>query len=390
MNVGLLGTFQVRVLFINYEFPPIGGGGANATQCIFAKFADRTDLEIDLVTSGLGPDDGVEQYSPNINVHRLAVRKQALHFWTQREVLTFMCRAHGYIGKLAATNRYDLCHAFFGFPSGLLAYLRRAKMPYLVSLRGSDVPGFNIRFARQYIVLKPIFRRIWTGAQVVTANSIGLRDLAHEFMPDLEISVIPNGVDTVGFRPNSDGMPGSPRILCVSRLIERKGVHHLLEAMPIVAGAIPGTKLTVIGDGDYYQRLVARAEELNVHDLVEFRGYVPHEDLASEYQSASIYVQPSFYEGMSNTVLEAMATGLPIIASGKGGDAELYKDNSKLVEFGNPAALGEAIVDVLGNPDRLRSMGERSRAIANSFSWEAVARGYLDIYRNIALDGNTA
>lgn len=371
----------MKVLFINFEFPPIGGGGGNANAYIFNQYAEESDLEVDLITSSVGPIDELYDYSKNIRVHRLSVGKKALHFWTQREILKYIWRAHRYVGKLSMSNRYDVCHAFFGFPSGYIAFLRRQRIPYLVSLRGSDVPGFNARFSMQYVFLKPVFRRIWCSASKIVANSIGLRDLAHEFMPNLDIHVIPNGVDTDKFRPAPEGHPGSSQILCVSRLIQRKGVHHLIEAMPSIINSNRAAKLTVVGEGDYFPRLVERTDALGISKNVEFRGLIPHEKLAVEYGKAALYVQPSYYEGMSNTVLEAMASGLPIVVSSMGGNEELYRDNCVTVPFGDPQALADTIVELLGDNTRLQAMGERSRAIALGFSWQSVADQYLEIYR---------
>lgn len=379
----------MKILFVNFEFPPIGGGGGNATAYIFGQFVEKSDLEVDLVTSSAGPVDEQYEFAKNIRVHRLSVGKKTLHFWKQREILKYIWRAHRYVGKLSKSAGYDVCHAFFGFPSGYVAFLRRQRIPYLVSLRGSDVPGFNARFSAQYVFLKPIFRRIWSNANTVVANSIGLRDLANEFMPDLDIRVIPNGVDTDEFHPASTSLSNSSRILCVSRLIRRKGVHHLIEAMPAIIEANKAAKLTVIGEGDYFPRLVERVNVLGISKNVEFRGLIPHEKLAAEYRSAALYVQPSFYEGMSNTVLEAMASGLPIVVSSKGGNEELYRENCVTVPFRDPKALADAVVELLRDNARLQAMGARSREIALGFSWQAVADRYLEVYRTIVNDKTT-
>lgn len=374
----------MKILFINYEFPPIGGGGGNANAYIFDEYAKQDNLHIDLVTSSSGPTTEVYDYADNIRIHRLSVGKKALHLWTQVEILKYLWFAHRYVGRLIKEGEYDVCHAFFGFPSGLIAYLRRREMPYLVSLRGSDVPGFNIRFSKQYVVLKPIFRRIWSNADAVVANSIGLKELANKFMPNLPIPVIPNGIDTNEFFPSTDRRAKKLQILCVSRLIQRKGVQHLVEAMPSIIKAHPTVKLTIIGEGDYYLRLVERVRELEIRANVTFRGLVPHSELAAEYRMAKLYVQPSFYEGMSNTVLEAMASGLPIIVSGKGGNEELYRDNATIVPYGEPQAIADAVSNLLDDQSKLDAMGRESLAIASELSWQSVAESYLNLYESIS------
>lgn len=374
---------MIRLLFLNYEYPPIGGGGANANSYLFREFAGDPELRIDCVTSTMRPVDERVQISENITLHRLALGKRQLHFWTQREVLYWLWRAQKKANELLASGDYDLCHAFFGFPSGAVAWRFRQRLPYLVSLRGSDVPGFNPRFSAQYLLLKPLFRRIWRDAGAVVANSAGLRRLAGAFTPELPIPVIPNGIDTMEFSPDPPEEREPGHILCVSRLVARKGVQHLVAALPTIAAAMPSVKLTVVGEGDLAEMLKSSAATLGVADRVDFRGYVPHDQLPALYRRAQLFVLPSFYEGMSNTVLEAMAAGLPIVATGEGGREELYGENAVTVPHGNPTLLAEAISQLLNDSSRCRTMGEVSRTIAERFSWRAVAGQYMLLYDDI-------
>ncbi len=374
----------MRILFFNYEFPPLGGGGANANAYLFREFAKDASLVVDCVTSAWGAADETVALAPNITLHRLAVGKRARHFWTQREVLTYLARAHFKADELLKGRDYDLCHAFFGFPSGLPAWLRRKRLPYLISLRGSDVPGFNPRFTLQYVLLKPLFRRIWRRARFVVANSVGLRALARSFAPELPMEVIPNGIDTAEFFPAEASAIPPTRLLCVSRLVARKGVQHLIEALPAVLAAVPEATLTLIGEGDLTDTLQRRCAELGIAERVRFAGYVPHEELPECYRRADLFVLPSFYEGMSNTMLEAMASGLPILATGEGGREELLRDNALSVPFGAPGPLAAGIVALLRDSERLATMGRRSREIAGEFSWAAVAGRYLELYRAMA------
>ncbi|MDG5467817.1 glycosyltransferase family 4 protein [Deltaproteobacteria bacterium IMCC39524] len=379
----------MRILFLNYEFPPIGGGGANANAYLFQQYANNPDFVVDCVTSTLDKQDQVESFAENITLHRLAVGKRELHFWTQREVLSWLRQAHRKVRELVSQHDYDVCHAFFGFPSGLVAWWYRAQVPYVLSLRGSDVPGFNPRFAFQYVFLKPLFRHIWQQASSVIANSQGLKVLANKFMPKLSIGVIPNGIDTQQFKPATAGTRVPQRILCVSRLVERKGVQHLIGAMPAIVASFPDVSLQVVGEGNLLDELAAQCVALGVHEHVDFLGYVPHEQLPEFYQKAELFVQPSFYEGMSNTVLEAMACGLPVIASGEGGREELLRDNALLAPYGDPTALAEGVTALLLNPEKLTDMGQVSREIAQYYSWAAVAKSYLNVYHDL-LDSSHA
>lgn len=375
---------DVKILFLNYEYPPIGGGGANANAYLFREFARMSELRIDCVTSTMAAQDEVVHLTDNIILYRLAVGKKQLHYWTQGEVLRWLWRSRRQVKRLLRENRYDVCHAFFAFPSGAIAWGARGYCPYLVSLRGSDVPGFNPRFAAQYVVLKPLFRRIWRQAQAVVANSEGLKQLAARLAPELPLQVIPNGIDTEEFFPAPCAELVAPRILCVSRLVERKGVQHLIEAFPSILQAVPRARLTIVGEGNLLEPLRRRVVELGLVEAVVLVGHTPHDELPALYRQAGLFVLPSYYEGMSNTVLEAMASGLPIVASGEGGREELLRENALLVPFADPATLAAAIVALLLDPKQRTAMGAASRVIAEEFSWSAVAQRYVEIYGQIA------
>jgi len=372
-----------RILFFNYEFPPIGGGSGNANAYLFREFSRRDGLAIDCVTSNLDREDEVFPLHDRIRLHRLAVGKKDLHFWAQRELATYLFRAGGKAKDLLAVNGYDLCHAFGGFPAGLLAWRLRRRAPYILSLRGSDVPGFNPRFKWQYAVLQPLFRRIWRGARSVTATSAGLRQLAQKFEPSLAVEVIPNGVDAEEFSPAEPGGREPGLLLCVSRLIERKGVQHLVAAFPEVLRRDPSARLTIVGSGDLEGALRDQVRQLGCQEKISFAGEIEHAALPEFYRRAQVFVQPSYSEGMSNTVLEAMACGLPVVVSAEGGRQELCGANAAMVSFGDHHALGRILAELLGRPERLAAMGAESRSIAEGYSWQAAAERYLELYRKV-------
>ena len=130
---------------LNYEFPPIGGGAGKAHLCILKEFAGNNSLAIDVLTSAPQPGFTVEDFSDNITIYKVGVHKKNLHFWRKIEVIEWLVKAHIHYRNLLRENNYDLVHAFFGFPTGWLCYRTAGKLPYIISLRGSDVPGYNIR-----------------------------------------------------------------------------------------------------------------------------------------------------------------------------------------------------------------------------------------------------
>ncbi len=376
-------TDTLRVLMLNYEYPPVGGGAANATRYMVREMVRSGRAEVDLVTSGTNRSDMVIESLPGLRIHYLNVRKRSLHYWTHREILTYFLRGLMYTRKLMTRAQFDCCHAMFGFPAGLIAKIVcRRRCPYVVSLRGSDVPGFSRRFSVHYRVLWPVLRRVWRSAAATIANSAGLRELALETDPTAVINVIPNGIDLTEFSPASTPPGGPPRVICVSRLIPRKAIDMLIPAFAAVHERMPEAELVIVGDGVLGGRLRGLAARLGVSDAVRFAGYQPHEKMPEFYRSADLFVLPSRCEGMSNALLEAMACGLPVIATPTGGTPELVQDNGVVVPHEDTDRLAAAMLTLLEDEGRRRAAGRVSRATALRFGWGSVAHRYIDVYRD--------
>lgn len=372
----------VRVLMLNYEFPPLGGGGSNACKYILKEFAKK-NLDVDLVTSSPSNKFETNKIGDTINIYKLPVNKKDIHFWTQREIISYSFKAYGFIKDLMKENEYNICHAFFGIPCGAIAYLFKEKMPYIVSLRGSDVPGFNNRFDFQYVFLKPIIKKVWSNAGAVVANSNGLKELALKSAPDQKIGVIYNGIDISEFKPDINKIHDSNefKIVCVSRLIERKGINFLIEA--IRKSKNRDIKLVLVGEGNQEEELKKLARNSEVSDKVEFKGYLNHDSISDVYKNSDVFVLPSLNEGMSNALLEAMASELPVIVTDTGGTAELVDGNGFIIEKGSADSIVNALENFMVDRDSIIKMGKRSREIALGLSWANVANKYYTIYEDL-------
>lgn len=374
----------MRILMLNNEYPPLGGGGSNACKYILKEFATK-DIEVDVVTSSSSNTFEMEKIGDTVNIYKLPINKKDIHYWTQREIITYSWKANKFIKKLMDEKEYDVCHAFFGIPCGAIAYLFRKKIPYIVSLRGSDVPGFNERFGFEYVFLKPIIKSIWNRAGAVVANSKGLRELALLTSPEQEISVIYNGIDVSEFRPDlnrtRDG--NGLRIVCVSRLIERKGIKYLIDAIGKLRDK--DIKLVLVGEGNQEEELKKLAQDLGISNKVDFKGYISHDNIADIYKESDVFVLPSLNEGMSNALLEGMASGLTVIVTNTGGTVELVDGNGIIVPMGDSDAIVEAIRRLMDYPDERKRMNIKSRKIAELMDWKAVGESYLKVYEDVIL-----
>ena len=381
----------MKVLFFNYEYPPLGGGAANATAYILGEYSKIPDLEVDLVTSSIDSQYHLEKIGERISIHRIPIGKNEnnLHYQSQKELLIYAWKAYFFAKKLIKKNEYDLSHSFFTVPCGFVSYLlkKKYKIPYVVSLRGSDVPGYSDRFVFLYKFIKPLTRLIWKESFATVANSKGLRELALKTNPNQEIGVIYNGINLSDFIPNPEKRPNDKIIITTgaSRITARKGIDYLIKAIQKLSPKYPNLFLRAMGDGNEKENLEKMAKELGLEKNVEFIGRVPRENTSPYYQEASIFVLPSLNEGMSNAMLEALATGLPLIATDTGGTRELLEEgvNGFIIKMKDSQDIADKIEILIQDEDLRKRMGEESRRKAEGMSWEKVAREYFDLYRQI-------
>lgn len=356
----------MRVLLINYEYPPLGGGTGIANQYLVKEFSKVKNLNIDVLTSSPGDADNQNPFT-NIRLIRLNIgkNKKNLHHQSYSDLLRFFYLSTLWI--LKHKNNYDLIHAFSGLPGGLTAYL--SGKPYLVSFRGADEPGYEPRHDLLWKLIKPIQGFIYRRAYALDANSQYLKQLVLKSFPRLKIQVINNGVDRKEFYPAKNPVIQSV-ILCTSRFGSRKGVEYLIEAMTL----IPEAKLLLVGSGKLEPKMKQLAIKLHLSKKVRFLGMVNHDRLGPIYRRAKLFVLPSLSESLSNSLLEAIASGLPVVATNVGGNPELVsQQNGILVPATNSQALAEAMTQALNRPWRKISLGQQ-------FSWEKSARQYLRLY----------
>jgi glycosyltransferase involved in cell wall biosynthesis len=378
-----------RLLMLNFEFPPIGGGAANAHYYLLKEYADSKDLTIDVLTSAPEPGFFEEIFSENINIYKVGLHKKNLHYWRKVEVIEWLLKAGFHYRRMFRQNSYNLVHAFFGFPTGWLCYRTADRLPYIISLRGSDVPGYNVRLGLDYKLTAGLFRKIWSSAAAVVANSSGLRNLALEFMPSLDIEVIPNGIDTEKFYPSEKQHSGKTmKLLTVSRLIERKRISLLIKAVSLAKDAGLDVCLNIAGEGNLGDSLRKLSQELNVSERTFFLGRIPSEKMPQIYRENDVFVMSSAHEGMSNAMLEAMASGLPIVTTECEGVDELIADNGIVTGRADAESFAGALKILIQDSESYKKMGTASRTKAEKLSWNRVARQYLDCY-NKALDGNS-
>lgn len=386
----------MKVLFFNYEYPPLGAGAANATANILREFSKISGLEVELITSSIDNKYKLESIGGNIKIHKLPIGKNEinLHFQSQKDLLVYSWKAYFFARKLIKNaqknNRpHNLTHSFFTVPCGFLSMLFKFQfnLPCIISLRGSDVPGYSDRFVFLYKLITPLIKFIWRNADRVISNSEGLKRLAEKSKTKKQIDIIYNGIDIDHFKPETENNFQDKFIITpgASRVTDRKGLNYLIEAVAILSKKYPRIYLKIMGDGNAREKLEQLVKKMKLENKIEFLGRIPREETVKYYQEASLFVLPSLNEGMSNAMLEALAVGLPIISTNTGGASELVADgqNGFIVKFKDSQDIAEKIEKLILDEDLRKKMSVASRTLAEKMSWKNVAEKYFEEYKKI-------
>lgn len=388
----------LRILLLNYEYPPLGGGAGIASAALAERLASR-GMIVDVVTSRPEGVHDVERsaglscvtVAPNLTLFRVWSRRRGIHQAGFFGAGSYLCSAVPVARRLLRTRRYDIVHIYFSLPTGaLIPALPLGEIPVVVSLRGSDVPGYDERNAKLVLahrVLRPLTRWIWRRASRVVPVCDSLGVLARATCSSLEYSVIGNGVDLDLFRPGAieaSRAPSPVRCLAVARLIERKGLSDLLRAWSL----LPRGKyaLEIAGEGPQGDALRALATELRVDADVRFAGPLGREEIAARCQQSDMFVLTPYEEAFGNVFAEAIAAGLPVIGSNIGAIPDLVQngDNGILLAPGDPGAIALAIKELGEDPARRTAIARRNRARAESMlSWDSATDRYLSLYAEL-------
>lgn len=375
----------MNLLLINYEFPPLGGGSASATANLARHLAAAGEA-VTVLTGGYADLPSREE-KDGYTLIRVPSPRRAVDRSTPFEMSGFAVAAT--LRAVTGRMRPDVAIAFFGFPSGPVAATLRLLRgtPYIVSLRGGDVPGHQPeQLARAHRLMRPLLTGVWRRAAGVVAPSDGLRRLAETSAPDVPVTVIPNGVDTDVFCPASKmGMRSrQPRLLYVGRVSEEKGLGDILPALCMVKDS--AWTLDIVGDGPLRPDLERRVADAGLGGRVQFRGWRAREDMPEVYRHADIFIFPSRGEGLPNTVLEAMASALPVVAVRAMGtdEAVVHEETGYLVPMGDAGAFAARLAAVLADESLRDKLGQAGRQrAAQFFSWENGSQMYAEMCRAI-------
>jgi len=367
----------MKIVIVVFLFVPVKVAGTEmATYNIAKRLNNHEVIVITSLDKGLPSEsimDGFKVcriYRPGKN-NKIGVLLSAPLFWIS---IFFK------LWKL----KPDLVH-FQGLSTGIIGIFSKKllKIPYIVWVRGSDLYLPNP-------IMKLLHKTIFENASAIIVLTEHMKKTIKK-IKDKEVYVIPNGVDLSKFTVTENknnirrelDMPLNKTILItVGRLYPVKGVEYLIKSINLLKETNNNFKLLIIGDGAERNNLEKLSEELNNKDYIEFRGKIPNEEIPLYLRASDIFILPSLSEGFPNALLEAMASGLPVVATKIRGLNEIVEDgvNGFLVNPRSPEEIANKINHIIHNNVLSERFSQNNKIKAKKYEWEIIIKKLNDIY----------
>jgi glycosyltransferase involved in cell wall biosynthesis len=375
---------------LNYEFPPLGGGGGITCEHVATELV-KLGHEVDVLTS-LGLDTPERENRLGVNIRRVKVlgrtKKQTASLIS---MLTFVRPAVSAGREMVRERHHDLVHTHFAVPSGPagVKISRSCGIPLVLSVHGGDLydPSKWTSPHRLWPVGR-VVRRVLREADLVIAQSTNTAENARKYHRfDGRIEIVPLGLPPVEFEEATRdelGLDAADFVLVtVGRLLKRKGLSYLLGAVARIES--DRLKVVVCGDGPERASLAALARELGISERILFVGHVSDERKYQLLSVADVFVMASLHEGFGIVFLEAMSQGLPIISTNVGGQTDFLGNgrNAILVPPERSDELQRAIERYMADQELRRRVASANLSDVKNFEISRIARRHVELYKEL-------
>ncbi|MCB0095192.1 MAG: glycosyltransferase family 4 protein [Caldilineaceae bacterium] len=378
----------MKILFCNYEYPPLGGGGGVINALLAQELAKTHDVTV-LTSQGLGlPTESVEN---GVRVYRAPV------FFRKHEAVAnvgsmfaFMVSGVQMGRKLIQNNQFDIINTHFVLPTGPVghALARYGGIPNVLSLHGGDLYDPSKALSpHRHAFFRMIVRKLLREANMVLGQSTNtLENMRTYYTPEIEGVRIPLAIERphpeCGVRADYGFAEDEILLVTVGRLVPRKGVDQLITMMQTLRSEGKKVRLLVIGSGPEEEALKVAAAEKQVDDAVQMMGFVEESEKMRLLNMADIYVSTSQHEGFGLVFLEGMACGLPVVCYNHGGQTDFLRDGHTgyLVELNELETFTDRVRTLIENPNLRKGMKEHALECVEEYFIENCAKKHEVIF----------
>lgn len=380
---------KLRILTINYEYPPVGGGGGFICRNVMEELAEFGH-QIVVITSHYNDLPKYEKHN-NVDIYRVPVilrTKQDVA--SVPSLLSYVPSCILKAIKMLKTQRFDVINTHFAIPSGPAGHFisNKFKIPNVLSIYGGDIyDPTKFLSPHKNFGLKQTVRRMLNSADKIISDSTDIERYARRYYGiERDIKVIPPGVRPYkgNIKTRTElGLPKEKIILStLGRLVERKNNSELLEIMSKI-NKNNRYHLLIMGEGPDRVNLERKIQDMNLREAVTLAGRVGDEKF--QYLTASdIYVSTAIHEGFGLVFLEAMESGLPVISYDNGGQIDFLK-NSKtgfLVDFGNNEIFCSRLIELIESEQMRKRMSHYNKNYIKEFYIQNCAKKHLSVLQN--------
>ena len=377
----------MRVLFCNYEYPPLGGGGGVINALLAQELAKRHDVTV-LTSRALGlPPESVEGGVRIVRAPVFFRRQEAVA--SLGSMLSFVLTGLTVGKKLLSAEAYDVINTHFVLPSGPVgdSLARFAGIPNVLTLHGGDLydPSKTLS-PHQHLWLRMWIRSLLRRSDIVVGQSKNTLDnMRRYYTPEIEGLRVPLGIRRLSVSPASRSSYrfGEKDILLVSvgRLIARKAICDLIKALRLLREH--PLRLLIVGSGPQEPVLKSMASDLRLLDRVHFLGQVDENEKFRILQMSDIYVSTSQHEGFGLVFLEAMSCGLPVVCYDHGGQTDFLEDGLTgwVLPLNDLPAFAASCRKLAIDRNLRERMGRENRRRAEELYVERCAERYEDIFQ---------
>ncbi len=340
----------MRLIILNYEYPPLGGGAGVITQKIAEGLAKKGH-QITVVSTwfeGEPEDSSLE----NLRIIRLKSRRKKVYESNVFEMLSWMFKAKSFLKKHLISEKYDLCFANFALPGGEVAYSLKLKfkLPYVIISHGHDIPWF----APEQMMWYHAFTYQWIKTICIASerNYVQSEEMKKNIDAFLgrysfKNKIIYNGWDSSIFSPDYSLRKKQFTILFTGRLVKQKDPMTFLQSINLFKNEIKDFKVIILGDGKLRGKMEKYVAKNNLESFIEFKSWVDKNEMLYHYRSAWLSVLPSLNEGMSIATLEALACGQYVLATKVSNNESIITPgyNGDFIEKRNPENIAKKIIE---------------------------------------------